>query len=113
MAKELHPGKRNSLDALCERYEIDNSTRTLHGALLDTELLADVFLAMTRGQNTLMIEPDAAPRPNIGADGQVRERKPLLVRRPTEEELAEHDRILAAIDKESKGACLWLPKAEA
>ncbi|MCH2220176.1 MAG: DNA polymerase III subunit epsilon, partial [Dechloromonas sp.] len=113
MAKELHPGKRNSLDALCERYEIDNSTRTLHGALLDTELLADVFLAMTRGQNTLMIEPDAAPRPNIGADGQVRERKPLLVRRATEEELAEHDRILAAIDKESKGACLWLPKAEA
>jgi DNA polymerase-3 subunit epsilon len=72
MAKDLHPGKRNSLDALCERYDIDNSSRTLHGALLDTELLAEVFLAMTRGQNTLMIEPDTAPRPNIGADGQVR-----------------------------------------
>jgi len=113
MAKDLHPGKRNSLDALCERYEIDNSGRTLHGALLDTELLADVFLAMTRGQNSLMIEPDAAPRPNIGADGLVRERKPLTVRRASPEELAEHDSVLAAIDKESKGACLWLAKPEA
>jgi DNA polymerase-3 subunit epsilon len=113
MAKELHPGKRNSLDALCERYEIDNSSRTLHGALLDTELLADVFLAMTRGQNSLMIEPDTAPRPNIGADGQVRQRKPLLVRPASAEELAEHERVLKAIDKESKGACIWLPKPEA
>ncbi len=113
MAKDLHPGKRNSLDALCERYDIDNSSRTLHGALLDTELLADVFLAMTRGQNSLMIEPDAAPRPNIGADGQVRQRKPLIVRHATADELAEHERVLKAIDKESKGACLWLPKPEA
>jgi DNA polymerase-3 subunit epsilon len=87
--------------------------RTLHGALLDTELLADVFLAMTRGQNSLMIEPDAAPRPNIGADGQVRERKPLTVRRATADELAEHAKNLASIDKESKGACIWLPKPEA
>jgi DNA polymerase-3 subunit epsilon len=108
MAKEIFPGKRNSLDALCERYEIDNSSRTLHGALLDTELLADVYLAMTRGQNTLMIEPDEGPRPQLGADGKVRQRKPLTVRRATEEELAEHARALAAIDKESKGACLWL-----
>lgn len=108
MAKEIFPGKRNSLDALCERYEIDNSSRTLHGALLDTELLADVYLAMTRGQNTLMIEPDEAPRALLGADGKARQRKPLTVRRATEEELAEHTRSLAAIDKESKGACLWL-----
>lgn len=113
MAKKMHPGKRNSLDALCDRYEIDNSTRTLHGALLDTELLADVYLAMTRGQNTLMIEPDEAPRQQLGADGQVRQRKPLLVRRASDEELADHARVLAAIDKESKGACLWLPKPEA
>ncbi len=113
MAKEIHPGKRNSLDALCERYEIDNSSRTLHGALLDTELLADVYLAMTRGQNTLMIEQDEAPQPQIGADGQVRQRKPLVVRHASEAELAEHTRVLAAIDKESKGACLWLPKPEA
>ena len=112
MAKELHPGKRNNLNALCDRYEIDNSSRTLHGALLDTELLADVFLAMTRGQNTLMIEPDAEARPQLEADGSVRERKPLLVRRASADELAEHDRVLDLIDKASKGACLWLPKAE-
>ena len=112
MAKEIHPGKRNSLDALCERYEIDNSSRTLHGALLDTELLADVYLAMTRGQNSLMIDVDTAPQPQLGADGQVRQRKPLQVRRASAAELAEHDRVLAAIDKESKGACIWLPKAE-
>ncbi len=112
MAKDLHPGKRNNLNALCDRYEIDNSSRTLHGALLDTELLADVFLAMTRGQNSLMIEPDAEPPTQLGADGLARERKPLLVRRATAEELAEHDRLLALIDKASKGACIWLPKAE-
>ena len=113
MAKDLHPGKRNSLDALCERYEIDNSSRTLHGALLDTELLADVFLAMTRGQNTLMIEPDTAPRPNLDANGVARQRKPLLVRRADAAELDEHERVLKAIDKESKGACLWLAKPAA
>ena len=111
MAKELHPGKRNNLNALCDRYEIDNSTRTLHGALLDTELLADVFLAMTRGQNSLMIEPDDAVTPvQLDANGQTRVRKPLIVRQATPEELSEHDRILVAIDKESKGACIWLPK---
>ena len=108
MAKDLHPGKRNSLDALCERYEIDNSQRTLHGALLDTELLAEVFLAMTRGQNTLMIEPDAAPRAQSGKGGHAIERKPLLVRRASEAEIADHQRVLAAIDKETRGGCLWL-----
>ena len=108
MAKDLHPGKRNSLDALCERYEIDNSQRTLHGALLDTELLAEVFLAMTRGQNTLMIEPDATPRTQSGKGGHAIERKPLLVRRASDAEIADHERVLAAIDKETKGGCLWL-----
>ncbi len=108
MAKDLHPGKRNSLDALCERYEIDNSQRTLHGALLDTELLAEVFLAMTRGQNTLMIEPDATPRTQSGKGGHAIERKPLLVRRASEAEIADHERVLAAIDKETRGGCLWL-----
>src|SRR5574343_1063126 len=113
MAKDLHPGKRNSLDALCERYEIDNSQRTLHGALLDTELLAEVFLAMTRGQNSLMIEPEDLPLPGSQAGGTQRPRKPLAVRRAAPEELAEHERVLHAIDKESKGACIWLPKPEA
>lgn len=109
-AKELHPGKRNSLDALCERYEIDNSSRTLHGALLDTELLAEVYLAMTRGQNSLMIEPEETPRPQGGGDHGGRQRKPLLVRRASDAEISEHERLLAAIDKESKGNCIWLPK---
>ena len=108
MAKDLHPGKRNSLDALCERYEIDNSQRSLHGALLDTELLAEVFLAMTRGQNTLMIEPDATPRTQSGKGGHAIERKPLLVRRASDAEIADHERVLAAIDKETRGGCLWL-----
>ena len=108
MAKELHPGKRNNLDALCDRYGIDNASRTLHGALLDTELLADVFLAMTRGQNTLMIEPDTAPPVQLDANGMARERKPLLVKRASLEEVAEHERLLGQIDKESKGACVWL-----
>ena len=113
MAKEQHPGKRNNLNALCDRYEIDNSGRTLHGALLDAELLADVFLAMTRGQNSLMIEPDAKPRPQLNADGGTRARKPLIVHRASPDELAEHDRLLAIIDKTSKGNCIWLPKPEA
>lgn len=108
MAKELHPGKRNSLDALCERYAIDNSQRTLHGALLDTQLLAEVFLAMTRGQNTLMIEPDAAPRIQNNEEARRGERKPLLVRRASADELACHEQILAAIDKDTRGGCLWL-----
>ena len=108
MAKELHPGKRNSLDALCERYEIDNSQRTLHGALLDTELLSEVFLAMTRGQDTLMIEPDAAPRALAGAGGRLIERKPLRVIRASAAELAHHERVLAAIDRDTRGGCLWL-----
>lgn len=115
MARELYPGKRNSLDALCERYAIDNSHRTLHGALLDTELLAEVYLAMTRGQNSLMIEAEELPRAQQ-ADGKPRaERKPLTVRRAVDEELAHHQRVLEGIQKESKGACLWLaePQGEA
>lgn len=112
MAKEMHPGKRNSLDALCDRYEIDNSHRTLHGALLDTELLAEVYLAMTRGQNMLMIEPDDLPAIQHNQDNQHnRPRKPLRILQANEQELAEHERILANIDKEAKGACIWLTQA--
>lgn len=110
MAKDLHPGKRNNLDALCDRYEIDNAHRTLHGALLDAELLAEVYLAMTRGQDSLIVEQDIPlpRRGEPGQDGQGTPRKPLMVKRPSEEELAAHQAVLAAIDKESKGACLWL-----
>jgi DNA polymerase III subunit epsilon len=111
MAKEAHPGKRNNLDALCDRYEINNSQRTLHGALLDTELLAEVFLAMTRGQNSLMIEPEERPRQQASNGNRPRQRKPLVIRRASEEEVAAHQNVLAGIDKESKGACIWLAKA--
>ena len=107
MAREIHPGKRNSLDALCERYAIDNARRTLHGALLDTELLAEVYLAMTRGQNALMIEPEAAPRAGPVEHVRNGERRPLVVVRATDGEAAEHERILAGIDKETKGNCVW------
>lgn len=112
-AKERHPGKRNNLDALCERYAIDNSGRTLHGALLDTELLAEVYLAMTRGQNSLMIEAEDAPVPQCDADGKARQRKPLRVLLASATEESEHARLLADIDKESKGQCLWLAQAAA
>lgn len=108
MARELHPGKKNNLNALCDRYGVDNSHRALHGALLDAEILADVYVAMTRGQESLII--DLTPQPGaqieFAASG---ERKPAPVLRASDEELAEHARVLAAIQKESKGKCLWLP----
>ena len=106
MARELHPGKRNSLDALCERYQVDNSARTRHGALLDAELLAEVYLAMTRGQETLVIDLGSSAR--VAADAAFDlSTLDLSVVRPTEAELAEHIKALEAIDKASKGACLW------
>jgi DNA polymerase-3 subunit epsilon len=106
MAKDLHPGKRNSLDALCERYQIDNSARTLHGALLDARLLAEVYLAMTRGQESLMMEVEAVPVA-AASDGATQVALDLVVIRATKAELAEHARMLADIDKASKGATLW------
>lgn len=108
MARELHPGKKNNLDALCERYGVDNSHRTLHGALLDAEILADVYLSMTRGQESLIM--DLAPPPPTAVEIAARgTRKPIPVLRATDAEQAEHERVLGAIQKESKGKCLWLP----
>jgi len=107
-AKEMHPGKRNSLDALCDRYGISNSHRTLHGALLDAELLAEVYLAMTRGQNSLVI--DHADEPETPEDGQPVEIVPLadiIVLAASTEELAEHEATLERLDKDSKGRCIW------
>lgn len=112
LAKELNPGKRASLDVLCERYAIDNSGRTLHGALLDAELLAEVYLAMTRGQETLVMDLDG---PRDGADalaGPAGERLPLRVLRATDDELAAHESLLDEIVRESRGRCLWRPAAE-
>ncbi len=107
IARDLHPGKKNSLDALCERYQVDHAHRTLHGALLDAALLAEVYLAMTRGQDSLAIELDR-PRPALerGAATQG-ERPPLIVFQPSAEELAEHARLLADIEAENKAQCVW------
>ena len=105
LAKELHPGKRNNLDALCDRYKIDNSKRTLHGALLDAELLADVFLAMTRGQESLLIEsePDIVDDLTSNVD-----HLNLTVHTANQEELQLHAQLLEKIAQQNNGKCLWL-----
>ena len=107
MAKEAFPGKRNSLDALCARLGVDNSGRTLHGALLDAELLADVYINLTRGQNSLMMDagqttPSGASLPAVDLSQIV---LPLLA--ANELELAAHESILMDIDKASKGKTVW------
>ncbi len=104
-AKELYPGKRNSLDALCERYGVSNAHRTLHGALLDSELLAEVYLAMTRGQDSLTM--DLQVDTHGGAAGAAAAMAEIMVLPPTDAELADHQAMLLALDKEAKGACLW------
>lgn len=106
LAKDLHPGRRNSLDALCERYAVDNSGRTLHGALLDARLLAEVYLAMTRGQEALVIDvstPAAAREVVIEAAAPVH----LRVLHASAEEQREHEAYLEGLAKASKGECLW------
>jgi len=114
LARQLHPGQKNDLDSLCRRYSVDNANRTLHGALLDAEILADVYLAMTGGQTALFQESgDTASAGSQQASGQrtIRRleanRPPLTIVRATAEELAEHERLLAEIDKKSGGQCLW------
>jgi DNA polymerase-3 subunit epsilon len=109
LARRMHPGQRNSLDALCRRYEIDNSQRQLHGALLDAEILADVYLAMTGGQVSLSLDA------HVDADGQRRdgirrlaaERPPLVVTRADDAECAAHMARLDAIDKACDGTSVW------
>jgi DNA polymerase III subunit epsilon len=106
-AKEMHPGKRNSLDALCDRYGVSNAHRKLHGALLDAELLADVYLSMTRGQNSLSMDlevPDAAAGSDAAA---VLPLAAVIVRQASAEELAEHEAVLVGLDKDVRGQCLW------
>jgi DNA polymerase III subunit epsilon len=107
MAKEIYPGKRNSLDALCDRLGVDNSGRTLHGALLDAELLADVYIALTRGQDALLIDghagqhgDDAVARIDLSAFK-------LDVLLANEQENAAHEDVLNQIDKASKGKTVW------
>ena len=105
MARDLHPAKKNSLDALCERYAIDNSHRTLHGALLDARLLAEVYLAMTRGQESLVMELDTPAAVAIAAAGI--DLSLLIVLRASDEEAAAHERYLDALDKEARAGALW------
>ena len=105
MARELHPGKRNSLDALCERYSVDNSHRTLHGALLDARLLAEVYLAMTRGQESLAMDL-AAPVAMAGSAARL-DGAMLIVVPASAEELAAHEAYLDALDRQAPGGSLW------
>ena len=107
MAKEVFPGKRNSLDALCSRLEVDNSGRTLHGALLDAELLADVYINLTRGQNSLMME--ISPAEQVTANLPVIDitQFDLLLLAADDQERSAHDSLLADIHKASKGKAVW------
>ena len=107
-AKTLHPGKRNSLDALCERYGISNAHRQLHGALLDSRLLAEVWLAMTRGQDSLMIDNFEVPdTEGATAIGHRNESLNLPVILPSSADLEAHENYLAALDKAAKKDCVW------
>jgi DNA polymerase-3 subunit epsilon len=107
MAKEMFPGKRNNLDALCERLGVDNSGRTLHGALLDAELLAEVYINMTRGQNALSIESDIPGNEGVTAEPLDLSSfdLPVLVANPRE--LALHQQVLSQIQKPGSGAVAW------
>lgn len=112
MARKMYPGKRNNLDALCDRLGIDNSKRVLHGALLDAEILADVFLMMTGGQIALLVDEENTTA-QIGEE-VVKVSYDLsnaVVLNASDEELNAHETFLALIEKKSKGNCIWLHQA--
>jgi DNA polymerase-3 subunit epsilon len=107
MAKEMFPGKRNSLDALCDRLEVDNSGRTLHGALLDAELLADVYINMTRGQEALVMESVDVVSEKTTIVSRDLSQFVLPVLAANEQEMAAHDDVLTQMDKASGGKTVW------
>lgn len=107
MAKEMFPGKRNSLNALCDRLEVDNSGRTLHGALLDAELLADVYINMTRGQDALLMDSSTHDEPGIKVVNVDLTRFTLPILEANAQELTAHDDVLTQVDKSSGGKTLW------
>ena len=121
LARKKHPGQRNSLDALCKRYGVDNKHRSLHGALLDAEILADVYLAMTGGQTLLMLDAiesaaveDVATAPadlSVDSVGRV-QRESLRVITCSDAELEAHQRLLENIQKASGGQCIWMLAGE-
>jgi DNA polymerase III subunit epsilon len=112
MAREQHPGKKNNLNALCERYAVDHSQRALHGALLDAQLLADVWVAMTRGQETLDMLMSSNDAPSMVLS-EAPVKVALFVVRASDEERAQHAALCERIEKESKGKCLWMHLAAA
>lgn len=111
MARQKHPGQRNSLDALCQRYMVDNSQRDLHGALLDAEILADVYLTMTGGQTKLALSAEEGDGGDSRQEATIRrlsaQRAPLRVVTATAMEIDAHNKLLDAVDKASGGHCLW------
>ncbi|MFY1663950.1 DNA polymerase III subunit epsilon [Pseudomonas sp. Pseu.R1] len=116
MARERHPGQRNSLDALCKRYDVDNSGRELHGALLDSEILADVYLAMTGGQTMLSLAGNGDGEGGVERPSEVRRilnRTPGRIIAATEAEIAEHEARLAIIAKSAGAPALWTQLAQA
>lgn len=109
MARQKHPGQQNSLNALCKRYDVDHSHRQLHGALLDAQILTDVYLAMTGGQATLsFVESPQQYQQKQAAGRPLSDRKKLPVIEASDEELKEHRKCLELIQKESEGKCIWL-----
>ncbi len=106
-ARELHPGRKNSLDALCERYFVSNAHRQLHGALLDARLLADCYLAMTRGQESLVIELETPADAAAALAAMQVDASNLIVLPAAPEEVALHERYLDAMEKDAKGPALW------
>ena len=112
MARKMYPGKRNNLYALCDRLGIDNSKRVLHGALLDAEILADVFLMMTGGQIALLVDEENATA-QIGEEvvKMSYDLSNAVVLNASDEELSAHETFLALIEKKSKGNCIWLHQA--
>ena len=108
LARDKHPGQKNNLDALCRRYDVDNSNRELHGALLDSEILADVYLAMTGGQtHLLLMAEDETSKKNDSAEIEIKQRGPLRVIKAANDELEAHEKTLKRIDEASGGQCLW------
>ena len=108
LAREMYPGKSNSLDALCRRLEVDNSNRTLHGALLDAGLLAEVYIRMTRGQDSLVIDVGQTEAGGVVAGVAIDlSAFELIVVEPSEDELLAHESVLADLDKASGGRTLW------
>ena len=110
LAREKHPGQKNNLDALCKRYEVDNSQRDLHGALLDAQILLDVYLKMTGGQTDLTFHSVATSHGVKGKPEQYinNKHKKLVVIEPTENELAEHRMLLESIKDKNEGKCIWI-----